>query len=63
MGDSPERTALYRRMARIVVQDAPWLFMSHRLDYNMSHARLRGYRPHDFPYGMEIYYDMEGALP
>jgi len=57
--DSPARTALYRRMADIVSEDAPWIFMHYPVDYSLSRACLRNYHPHDFPYGMEKYYVVE----
>jgi len=59
MSDSPKRTELYRRMAKIVVEDAPWIFMYHRMDYTLHYDRLKDYVPHDFPYGMDKYYRVE----
>jgi ABC-type transport system substrate-binding protein len=59
MQDSPERTALYARMADMVIDDAPWIFMHHTVNYTLRHDWLRGYHPHDFPYGMEKYYWIE----
>lgn len=56
MQDTPRRTALYRRMEDIVIEDCPWIFMCHRMDYNLAQPWLKGYHPHDFPYGMEKYY-------
>jgi ABC-type transport system substrate-binding protein len=55
MGDSPERTALYGKMADIVIEDCPWVFMHHPLAYGLHHAWLRNYKAHDFPYGMVKY--------
>jgi ABC-type transport system substrate-binding protein len=56
MPDGDERTDLYRRMAEMVVADAPWIFMHHPVDFSLCHEWLVDYRPHDFPYGMEKHY-------
>lgn len=57
--DSPERTALYRAMAEIVIDDCPWIFAGIPLDYELTHAWLQNYKHHDFPYGMEKYLRVE----
>ncbi len=59
MGDSPERTALYKEMADIVIEECPWIFMSHPLSYGLNHGWLLNYKPHDFPYGMSKYYAID----
>lgn len=61
MPDSAERTALYRQMAAIVVEDCPWLFEQHPLSYALTQAWLKNYKPHDFPYGMGKYYGIDPA--
>lgn len=60
MQDSPERTALYEEMGRIIMEDCPWIFMHYPVDYSLSRQRLEGYLPHDFPYGMECFYRLTG---
>ncbi len=57
--DSPERTALYRRMADLVIADCPWIFEQHPLSYGLAQPWLRNYKPHDFPYGMGKYYAID----
>jgi ABC-type transport system substrate-binding protein len=59
MQDSPERTALYRRMADLVVEDCPWIFTANPLSYGLQHHWLGNYKFHDFPYGMIKYYRMD----
>ena len=59
MADSPERTALYRQMAGIVVEDCPWIFEQHPLSYGLHHRWLKNYKPHDFPYGMNKYHAVD----
>lgn len=61
--DSPERTALYRRMARLVMDDAPWIFAAEPLVYTLQQARLLNRKPHMFPYGMEKYYRLAAEAP
>lgn len=55
MEDSPERTALYQQMARLLIDDCPWLFMSEPLTYTLYQQRVLNRKPHLFPYGMEKY--------
>ena len=61
MPDSPERTARYRTMARMIMDDAPWIFMHHPMDYSLQHRWVHNYKPHDFPYGMVKYYRLDPA--
>ena len=61
MQDSPERTELYRQMAAIVIQDAPWIFLHHQVEYSLYHDWVRNFRPHDFPYGVEKYYRVDAG--
>ena len=56
MPDTPERTELYRQMARLVIDDCPWIFVSEPLAFTLHSARVAHYQPHLFPYGMEKYY-------
>ena len=59
MADCPERTALYRQMAAIVIEDCPWIFEQHPLAYGLHHHWLKNYKPHDFPYGMNKYHAVD----
>jgi ABC-type transport system substrate-binding protein len=61
MLDGPERTALYTRMADIVVEDCPWLMTMQPSDFAMRHGWMGHYKYHDFPYGMIKYYSVDGA--
>ncbi|MCB9675513.1 MAG: hypothetical protein H6737_10380 [Alphaproteobacteria bacterium] len=42
--DSPERTALYERMAHIVADEVPWVSRVHRIRPNLQHTWLQGYK-------------------
>lgn len=59
MPDSPQRTALYRKMAALVVEECPWIFEQHPLAYGLHHGWLKNYKPHDFPYGMNKYHALD----
>jgi oligopeptide transport system substrate-binding protein len=61
MPDTPERTELYRRMADKVVEDAPWICLAYPLSFGLQHGWLKNYKPHDYPYGMIKYYDLDPA--
>jgi len=47
------RLELYRQMQEIIREDCPWVFLYHKRDAVLLHSRIRNYRIHDFPYGME----------
>lgn len=61
MRDSPERTALYKKMVEIVVEDAPWIFGSHRLAFGLVHPWMKNYKYHEFNHGMSKYYRIDAA--
>jgi ABC-type transport system substrate-binding protein len=50
MQDSPERTAIYQKMADLIVEDCPAAFMFHRLTYALLRDWVVNFKPHDFPY-------------
>ena len=47
MGPSPERTEIYRRMERMVVEDCPWVIKYRRLNYTLCQPWLPSYRYND----------------
>ena len=59
MQDTPARTALYRQMANIVVEDCPWIFMTHPLSFGLFQPWLKNFKPHDFPYPNIKFYKVE----
>jgi len=66
MPDCPERTELYRKAERIVVEDAPCAFMFHRIFYVMYHEwienfKANAYKPDSFGYGLSKYYRVDGV--
>jgi oligopeptide transport system substrate-binding protein len=56
MPDSPERAALYTKMAEMVVDDCVWALVDYPIDFFLYHSWLRNYKPHDFPYANSKFY-------
>jgi oligopeptide transport system substrate-binding protein len=52
MPPGPARTKIYQQLRDIAVADAPWIFSTHRLAYNLNHAWLHNLKipsiSHDF---------------
>ena len=42
--DGDERWALYREAERLIIDDAPWIFLWFPIRYEAVSARLEGYR-------------------
>ncbi len=62
LSESPARTALYKKMAAIVVDEVPSLLGVHRVTYGLTHPWLKNYKPHEFNHGMSKYYRIETSL-
>jgi len=56
MDDSPERTALYERMATMATEDCPWALLTYPLSYGLFQSWFQNYKPHAFPYANIKYY-------
>jgi len=61
MADSPERTELYRKAERIVIEDCPAAFINHRVAYVLHHDWVGNYKPHVFQYGLAKYRRLDSA--
>lgn len=59
--DSPERTKLYRKAERIVVEDCPAVFLLHGVAYVLHHDWVHNYKPHAFGYGLTKYRRIDTA--
>jgi len=62
MQDTPERTALYMKMADLVTEDAVWITLTYPLAFGLHQPWLKNYKPHDFPYPNIKYYKTDPAL-
>ena len=51
--DPARRRALCEAMQREVREACPWIFLGHRREIVLVGPRLRNYRLHEFPLGME----------
>ena len=47
------RNAAWRKAQEIIAEDCPWLYLHYPKAYTLTRDRVEGYRPTDFPYGME----------
>lgn len=56
MSDSPERTALYEKMADMVDDDCVWALIGYRLSYGLFQPWFQDYKPHAFPYANAKFY-------
>ena len=55
MPESPERTALYKKMAEYVTAQCPWIFETIPVSFQLNHAWLENYLPHDFAFNQWKY--------
>ncbi|MBC7690818.1 MAG: ABC transporter substrate-binding protein [Methylotenera sp.] len=62
MKDSPERTALYQSMVKVLVEDCPWIFDAHRLAFTLTQPWIKNYKPHDLDHGRSKYLRIDGSL-
>jgi oligopeptide transport system substrate-binding protein len=62
MQDSPERTELYKKMGSIVVEDCPWIFLTHPLAFGLFQPWFQNFKPHDFPYPNMKFYKVDPNL-
>ncbi|MBI2711585.1 MAG: ABC transporter substrate-binding protein [Bdellovibrio sp.] len=60
--DSPERTALYRKMVDLLVEDCPWIFEAHRIGFFLSQPWFKNYKPSDLDHRTYKYYRIDTAL-
>ena len=57
--DTPERTAIYQQMAGIVIEDVPWIFLTHPLSFGLFQPWFQNFKPHDFPYANMKFYKVD----
>lgn len=60
--DPERRLTLYRSMQSLLLEEQPWVFLHHRIKAALAHSHVEGFRPHAFPYGMEVHYRTEAGL-
>ena len=52
-----ERTKIYGQMVKMLVEDCPWIFGSHRMSYVLIQPWLRNYKANDFDHARYKYYN------
>ncbi|MEN8127353.1 MAG: ABC transporter substrate-binding protein [Planctomycetota bacterium] len=52
---SPERMELYRKLERMVMEDYPAIFTTHRVSYVLHHSWYKNYKPHVFSHRTSKY--------
>lgn len=57
-----ERTAIYRKMVSLLVEDCPWIFGAHRIIYSLSQPWVRNYKRHAFDHGAAKYLRIDPAV-
>ena len=62
MQDSPERTALYKKLANIVIDDSPWILLDYPLAFGLEQPWLKNYKFHAFPYPNMKFYKTDPTL-
>jgi oligopeptide transport system substrate-binding protein len=68
MQDSPERTALYQKLADMVIEDCSWVILSYPLTFSLQQPWVKNYKFHAFPYANYKFYRvdpelMKGVMP
>ena len=53
--DGAPRTALYQKMVKMLVEDAPWIWAVHRIKYTLSQPWTRNYKLHELEHSMTKY--------
>jgi len=62
MSPSPERTALYKKMSRIIVEDCPWILLVYPISYGLFYDWILNYKPMDFAHNLFKYYKVDYNL-
>jgi ABC-type transport system substrate-binding protein len=60
--DGPQRTELYKKMVKLLVEDCPWIFGAHRLGYALTQPWLKNYKVSDFDHSRYKYYRVDSQL-
>jgi oligopeptide transport system substrate-binding protein len=61
--DTAKRIALYKKMAAIVMEDAPCIFLLHRTDHYLAQPWLKNVKLHNFAPDQAKYWRVSGRTP
>ncbi len=62
MADSPERTALYKKMVALLLEKQPWIFESYPIRFRLEYPWLRNYLECDFDFVRWKYLTADPAM-
>ena len=62
MSDTPERTEKYRRMVRYLAGHCVWIYEGFPVSYQLNHAWLENFTPHDFGFARWKYLSVNTRL-
>ena len=62
MEASPERTAKYKAMTRLITASCPWIFETQPVSYMLTHCWMSNYYPHDFGFHRWKYFSLDPRL-
>lgn len=62
LSDGAARTALYQKMVKILVEDAPWIWAVHRIKFILSQPWTKNYRIHQLEHSAAKYWSIDPAL-
>lgn len=60
--DGKERTALYRKMVSVLVEDCPWIFEAHRHGYYLTQPWLKNFKYHPFEHSRHKYFRVDPEI-
>ncbi len=62
MPDSPERTEKYKKMVRYLAEKCVWIYEGYPVSWQLNHAWLENFTPHDFGFARWKYLSVNTAL-
>ncbi len=62
MPDSPERTAKYEKMSKLLAEKCPWIFESYTVAFMLTHKWVTNYVPHAFGFHSWKYLSVDPEL-
>jgi ABC-type transport system substrate-binding protein len=61
MDDTPERKAIIEKMRAIVVEDCPWIYLTHNESFALTQPWLTNYKPNPIALDTIKYWNIDGA--
>jgi oligopeptide transport system substrate-binding protein len=61
MDDTPQRKAIIEKMRGIVVEDCPWIYLTHNESFALTQPWLTNYKPNPIALDVIKYWNIDGA--